>query len=65
MQTYEPKKLITRIFEFSALFALSCFLIRAGVRFLLEIWPIAAIVPAAVIAVVVAYRVWRRKRGGW
>jgi hypothetical protein len=33
----KPKKLITRMLEFAGLFALSAFLIRLGVRYILEI----------------------------
>ncbi|MDR2445767.1 MAG: hypothetical protein LBD58_00520 [Treponema sp.] len=62
---YEPKTLISRFFEFAALFALGCFLIRLGVRFLLEIRWILLIVFVTTAAAVIAYRVWRRNRGRW
>jgi hypothetical protein len=64
MYKYEPKKLTARLLEFAAAFALSCFLIRLGLRFLLEIRWAAAIVFIAAIAAVILCRVLRR-RGQW
>jgi hypothetical protein len=46
----ESKKLITRFFEFAAVFAISVFLIRLGVKWLWEIrW---ALIIAAIVATV-------------
>ena len=60
----EPKKLITRILEFAALFALAMFLLNLGAAYLQEVWWILLIVAAVVGAIVIGYRVWRG-RSGW
>ena len=55
----EPKKFITRVLEFTAMFALAMFLLRLGVAYLKEIrWILLIIVTVSCIAVV-GYRVWR------
>jgi hypothetical protein len=63
MYKYEPKKLMTRFLEFAAAFALSCFLIRIGVKFLLEVWWVAVIIIAVAVTAAILYRV--RRRGQW
>lgn len=62
-----PKKLITRILEFAGLFALSAFLIRQGVYYLLEAWPYIRIAAMIVIAVIAAWRVCKHGKdmGKW
>jgi hypothetical protein len=57
----EPKKLITKIFEFCALFALSVFLIRLGILYLSDIWWILALLAALAGVGIVCYRIWKHK----
>lgn len=62
-----PKKLITRIVEFCALLALSAFLLRLAVAYLLEIWVHLLIIAIIVIAGVIGWRVYKHFRdlGQW
>ena len=53
-----PKRLITRILEFAGLFALSAFLIRLGVYYLLEVWPYM------LITAIITMAVWRIYKHG-
>jgi hypothetical protein len=57
----QPKKLIVRIMEAAVLFALSAFLIRLGVCYILEIWPVLLIIAAVTVGIVVGYRIWKNK----
>ena len=54
-----PKRLITRILEFAGLFALSVFLSRLGVYYLLEVWPYLLIAAITVLAVIVGWRIYK------
>jgi hypothetical protein len=56
-----PKKLIARFLEFAAMFALGCFLIRLGVRYLLEIWWIVMIVLGVLFVGAIALRMWQNR----
>jgi len=58
---YQPKKLITRILEFAAVFALSAFLLRLGVLYLKEIRWALLIIALLTAAAVVGYRIWKYK----
>lgn len=62
-----PKKLITRILEFAALFFLSCCLLDAAVDILLEIWPVLLAVALVVILAVIIWRIIRHRKdlGQW
>lgn len=62
-----PKRLITRILEFAGLFALSAFLIRLGVYYLLEVWPYLLFIAIIVLASVIGWRVYKHRRdmGKW
>lgn len=62
-----PKKLSSRILEFAFLFALSAFLVRLGISYLLEIWPYLLIGAILVIAGTVGWRVYKHKKdmGKW
>lgn len=55
----EPKKLITRILEFSALFALAAFLLRLAICYLQQIWVPLTIIGAVLIVIVIVYRIWK------
>ena len=57
MDRDQPKRLITRILEFAALFALSAFLLRLGVAYLREIWWALAII----IGGIAGYRIYKNK----
>ena len=57
----QPKKLITRILEFAGLFALSAFLLRLAVCYILEIWPVLLIIAIVIAGIVVGYRVWKNR----
>lgn len=62
-----PKGLITRILELACLFALSAFLIRLGVYYLLEVWPYLLIIAIIVLASVIGWRIYKHHRnmGKW
>ena len=62
-----PQRLITRILEFAGLFALSAFLIRLGVYYLLEVWSYLLIAAITVLAVIVGWRIYKHGRdmGKW
>jgi len=61
VDNYQPRRLIIRILEYAVLFALSGFLIRLAVRFILEIWPVLLILAVAAAIIAVGYRVWKNK----
>lgn len=63
----EPKKWIDRIMEAAFMLMLSAFFIHTAVEWILEVWPILAIIFAIIIVAVVAYRIWRHKHdlGQW
>ena len=53
----EPKRLISRIMEYCALFALSAFLLRLGVAYLKDIWVVLAVIIGVVAVAVAIYRI--------
>lgn len=57
----EHKKIIIRILELAGLFALSAFLIRLGIAYLKEIWPVLLIVAVIVAGVIIGFRVYKNK----
>lgn len=59
-----PKRLITRLLESAAMFALAAFLIRLGINIVMEIWWMAPILAAIVGGGWIAYRTWKN-RGRW
>ncbi len=59
----KPKKLITRILEFAGLFALSAFLLKLAVCYILQIWPVLLIIAIIVAAAVVGWHIWQNKVG--
>ena len=62
-----PKKLITRIVESSMLFFLSCYLLRAAVNILAEIWPVLLAVTLIIKFAVIIWRIIKRRKdlGQW
>ncbi len=57
----QPKKLITRILEFAGLIALSAFLVRLAVCYILEVWPVLLILTVLVGGCVIGFRIWRNR----
>ena len=57
----EPKKLIIRLLEATAIFALSMFLLKLGMALLLEIWWGLLILALIAGGAVVGYRIWKNK----
>ena len=62
---YQPKKLISRIFEFAAVFALSAFLLRLGVCYLKDVRWALLIIAILTAAAVIGYRVWKKNKTNW
>ncbi|MDE6995272.1 MAG: hypothetical protein K2P41_12760 [Lachnospiraceae bacterium] len=62
-----PKRFIERIFEFCVMLALSAFLLRLAVAYLLEIWVYLLIIAIIVTAGVIGWRVYKhfRDMGKW
>ena len=58
MEQY-PKKLVTRILEICAAFALGAFLLKLGVAYIKEIWPILLVIAAVIAAAVIGYRIYK------
>jgi hypothetical protein len=57
----KPKKLISRILEFAAMFWLSTWLIRIGVSYILDVWWVLLIIAAVVVAVIIGIRIWKSR----
>ena len=62
-----PKKLIPRIVEACALLALSAFLLRLAVAYLLEIWVYLLIIVVIAALGVIGWRIYKfyRSQGKW
>jgi hypothetical protein len=60
----QPKKLITRILEFACLLALSAFLIRLAVHYILEVWPILVILVIVAVGTATFLHI-RKNRARW
>ena len=45
--------------EFAVVFAVSAFLIRLGICYLLDVWWVLLIIGAVVIGIVIACRIWK------
>ena len=56
-----PKHLITKILEATFMLALSAYLLRSAAYWLLEVWPILLTVAIIVVAIIIAYRIWRHR----
>lgn len=57
----KPKRLITRILEYAAIFALSALLIRLAVYLITEIWWVLLIIAAVTAIAAAGYRIWKNK----
>ena len=60
----EPKNLLTKMFEAALMFASAAFLIRVAVGWIMEIWPVLAIIAGIVLACIIAWRVYVHFRNG-
>lgn len=62
-----PKKFSSRMLELAGLFALSAFLVRLGVYYLLEVWPYLLIGAILVLAIIIGWRVYKHRKnmGKW
>ena len=58
---YQPKKLITRLLEYAGVFALSSFLIRLAVCYILDVWEVLVILAVMAGVAVIVYRLWKNK----
>lgn len=56
-----PKNLITQILEAAFMLALAAFLIKTAVGWILEIWPVLLTIAIIIVAIIIAYRIWRHK----
>ena len=57
----EPKRLISRILECCALFALSAFLLKLGVAYLEDIWVVLAAIVGVIALAVIVHRILKHK----
>jgi hypothetical protein len=62
-----PKRLITYVLEFSAVFALAAFLIRLGVCYLMSVRVALIVLAVTALSAAVGFRIWRyqRERTKW
>lgn len=56
-----PKHLITKILEVTFMLALAAFLLKTAVGWILEIWPVLLTIAIIVVAIIIAYRIWRHR----
>lgn len=56
-----PKRLITRVLEYAAMFALAAVLLRYGISIIVDIWWILAIVAGVGGGGFILYRIWRNR----
>ena len=62
-----PKKFSSRMLELAGLFALSAFLVRLGVYYLLEVWPDLLIGVILMLAIIIGWRIYKHRKdmGKW
>lgn len=62
-----PKKFSSRMLELAGLFALSAFLVRLGVYYLLEVWPYLLIGVILTLAIIIGWRIYKHRKdmGKW
>ena len=62
-----PKKFSSRMLELAGLFALSAFLVRLGVYYLLEVWPYLLIGVILMLAIMIGWRIYKHRKdmGKW
>jgi len=57
----QPKKLIVRLLETAAMFALAMFLIRLGIGYLISVKWALIVLTVLTIGGVVGFRLWKQK----
>lgn len=59
-----PKKWLDRILEAAFMLLLSAFCIRTAVQWILEVWPVLAVIVLLIAGAVIIYRIWKHKHDG-
>ena len=57
----EPKSFLTKLLECAIILALSSYLIKLAVCYIVQIWPFLVIIAILVIAGFSAYNIWKHK----
>ena len=57
----EPKRLIVRILEYAAIFAVAAFLLRLGVAYLTEIWAVVLVIAVVAVGIAAGYLGYKNK----
>lgn len=57
----EPKSWIMKFLEASVMFVIAAYLIKLGVRFISQVWPVIVIIATLILTGIVIYRLWKRK----
>ena len=57
-----PRSLISRLVEFAFLFALSGWLLKRGITYLLSIWPVLAVLGGIMLFLTIVYRIRKHRR---
>lgn len=62
-----PKKFIERVLDFCITLAVSAFLLRLAVCYVVEVWPYLLAGASIILVVIIGYRVWKymRDTGKW
>lgn len=56
----QPKRLLEKILEAAIIFALSAYLIKLGVCYIAQVWPVLVILATIILVGVIIYRIWKR-----
>lgn len=56
----QPKSLITRFLEIAIIFAIASYLIRLGVCYIVQVWPVLAIIATLILTGILIYRIWKK-----
>ena len=59
-----PKRFIERLLDLCITLAISAFLLRLAVRWVVEIWPYLLTIIVIISVVIIAYRVWKHLHDG-
>ena len=63
----EPRNLLAHLLEMAFLFVVTAWLLKTGVRILMEIWPALAVIAAVFLGIAILWRIWKHMRdiGKW
>ena len=63
----EPRNLLAHLLEMASLFVVTAWLLKTGVRILMEIWPALAVIAAVFLGIAILWRIWKHMRdiGKW